>query len=162
MLLVQIGLYDPNLSCTQENNSSSHLFSSLCVPSTGQRVYVCELVRSSQESSETHTVIITISQTRKLRHREAKSLAEVTQLESGLPGMHVRASLLLPSPPSGPAPAQQNLLPALLFQSQRWLCTDLSNTLSLDRLTVLQKSWVSRVRGSVNSHRTSIHSANVC
>lgn len=66
---------------------------------------MCELVRSSQESSEMHTVIITISQTRKLRHREAKRLAEVTQLESGLPGMHARASLLLPSPPSGSCPS---------------------------------------------------------
>ena len=51
-------------------------------------------------------------------------------------------------------PGRVGPVPSLVLPVEWWFCTDLSSTHSLDHLTVLQKSWVSRVRGfhPQNSH----------
>lgn len=106
------------------------------MPSTDLSTYLYELLQAPQESCEIGTIII-ISQKRKPRREEAKSPAEAT------PGRAPRqASLrsLLPLHLRAPGPAPQTPLPALFFPSLRWICTDLSNTHSLDLPTALQKS----------------------
>lgn len=106
------------------------------MPSTDLSTYLYELLQAPQESCEIGTIII-ISQKRKPRREEAKSPAEATPGRA--PG---QASLrsLLPLHLWAPGPAPQTPLPALFFPSLRWICTDLSNTHSLDLPTALQKS----------------------